>query len=48
MLVYVANLLTLAFGFVSADLEGVPRVVYGMLLFVTVNVSAFLLKRAAH
>jgi hypothetical protein len=46
VLVYVANLLTLAFGAVTVALDGEPQVIFGMLLIATITVTAFLLKRA--
>lgn len=47
VLVYVANVLTLAFGSVTVYLDGEPQVIFGMLLIATITVCAFLLKRAA-
>jgi hypothetical protein len=47
VLVYVANLLTLGFGSVTVYLDGEPQVILGMLLILTITVSAFLLKRTA-
>lgn len=46
-LVYVANLLTLAFGSVTVVLDSEPQVVFGMLLIATITATAFLLKRAS-
>ena len=43
-LVYVANLLTLAFGAVTVVLDSEPQVIFGMLLIATITVAAFLLK----
>ena len=37
VLVYVANLLTLAFGSVTVHLDGEPQVVFGMMLIATIS-----------
>ena len=44
-LVYIANLLVLAFGAMTVFLDSEPQVVFGMLLIATITVTAFLLKR---
>jgi len=47
LLVYVANLLTLAFGSVTVAIDGEPQVIFGMLLIATITVTAFLINRQA-
>ncbi len=46
-LCYAANLLTVAFGVLIVVVDSEPQVIFGMLLIVTITVTAFLLKRAA-
>lgn len=43
-LCYVANLLTTAFGALTVFVDGEPQVIFGMLLIITLTVTAFMLK----
>jgi hypothetical protein len=46
-LCYIANLLTLVFSGMIITVDNEPQVLFGMLLIITMNVTAFLLKPAA-
>jgi MFS-type transporter involved in bile tolerance (Atg22 family) len=45
-LCYAANLLTLVFGFLIVVVDSEPQVIFGMLLIVTITLTAFLLRQA--